>query len=87
VAVIVIVASLNMLGFTGDFLVDWAWFSALGSLNVFRTILGGKGLLFCAVFVRSALLLWVNGSLAYRFARRQGMESAAAQLGGGQYRA
>jgi uncharacterized membrane protein (UPF0182 family) len=72
VAVIVIVASLIMLGFTGGFVVDWAWFSAIGYLNVFWTILGGKALLFCAVFVGSALLLWVNGSLAYRFARRRG---------------
>ena len=71
VAVIVIVASLIMLT-TSDFLVDWAWFSAIGYLNVFWTILGGKALLFCAVFVGSALLLWVNGSLAYRFARRRG---------------
>jgi len=30
VAVIVIVASFIVLGLTSDFLVDWAWFSAIG---------------------------------------------------------
>src|SRR6202035_382654 len=36
------------------------------------TILGGKAVLFFTVFVGSAFLLWVNGFLAYRFARRRG---------------
>jgi len=72
VAVIVIVACFIVLGLTSDFLVDWAWFSAIGYLDVFGTILGGKAVLFFAVFVGSAILLWVNGSLASRFARRRG---------------
>src|SRR6266481_4682050 len=72
VAVIVIVASFIVLGLTSDFLVDWAWFSAIGYLDVFGTILGGKAVLFFAVFAGSAILLWVNGSLASRFARRRG---------------
>src|SRR5262249_19293864 len=55
-----------------DFLVDWAWFSAIGYLDVFGTILGGKAVLFLAVFAGSAILLWVNGFLASRFARRRG---------------
>jgi hypothetical protein len=41
-------------------------------LNVFWTILGGKALLFFAVFAGSAILLWLNETLAYRFARRRG---------------
>ena len=73
VAVIVIVACFIVLGLTSDFLVDWAWFSAIGYLDVFGTILGGKAVLFFAVFAGSAILLWVNGSLASRFARRRGM--------------
>src|ERR1700730_16506707 len=72
VAVIVIVASFIVLGLTSDFLVDWAWFSAIGYLDVFWTILGSKAVLFFAVFAMSAILLWVNGSLAFRFARRRG---------------
>src|SRR6201981_1071541 len=72
VAVIVIVAFFIVLGLTSSFLVDWAWFSAVGYLDVFWTILGGKALLFCAVFAGSAALLWLNGYLAHRFARRGG---------------
>jgi uncharacterized membrane protein (UPF0182 family) len=72
VAVIVILACLIVLGLASSFLVDWAWFSAIGYLNVFWTILGGKAVLFFAAFAGSAILLWVNGFLAYRFARRPG---------------
>ncbi|MBI3325349.1 MAG: UPF0182 family protein, partial [Nitrospinae bacterium] len=72
IAVIVVVALLIALGFTSDFLVDWAWFSAIGYLDIFWTILRGKAFLFLAVFVGSSAFLWVNGSLAYRFARPRG---------------
>src|SRR5271169_2297822 len=72
VAVIVILACLIVLGLASSFLVDWAWFSAIGYLDVFWTILGGKAVLFFAVFTGSAVLLWVNGTLAYRFSRRGG---------------
>src|SRR5215468_126362 len=71
IAVVVIFASLIVLGLTSSFLVDWAWFSAVGYLGVFWTILGGKVVLFFAVFAGSAALLWLNGYLAHRFARRQ----------------
>ena len=56
VAVIVILACLIVLGLASSFLVDWAWFSAIGYLNVFWTILGGKAVLFFTVFVGSAFL-------------------------------
>src|SRR6266699_512290 len=72
VAVIVIVAAFIVLGLASGFLVDWAWFSAVGYLDVFWTILGGQAVLFFAVFAGSAILLWVNGTLALRFARRRG---------------
>ena len=72
VVVVVILASLIILGLTSSFLVDWAWFSAVGYLGVFWTILGGKAALFFAVFAGSAIVLWVNGYLAHRFARRRG---------------
>src|SRR5207245_1489674 len=68
-AIIVIVACFIVLGLTSDFLVDWAWFSAIGYLEVFWTILGSKAVLFFAVFAGSAILLLVNGFLAARFAR------------------
>src|SRR6266481_4971043 len=72
VAVLVIVACFVVLGLTTDFLVDWTWFSAIGYPVVFWTILGGKAVLFVAVFAVSAILVWVNGFLASRFARRRG---------------
>jgi len=72
IAGVVIFASLIVLGLTSSFLVDWAWFSAVGYLGVFWTILGGKAVLFFAVFVGSAALLSLNGYLAHRFARRRG---------------
>ena len=72
VAIIIIAACLIALGLAADFLVDWLWFSAVGYRDVFWTILGAKVALFLVVFAASAILLWLNGSLAYRFAERQG---------------
>ena len=37
IASIVIVTCLILLGLTGDFLVDWLWFSSVGYLDVFWT--------------------------------------------------
>ncbi len=69
VAVIVLVISLILLGSMVGFVVDWLWFSAIGYLNVFWTIIFAKAEVFLAVFVATAIILWVNGSLAFRFAR------------------
>jgi len=73
VAIVIVVMALLALGVITDFLVDWAWFAALGYLPVLWRILGSKGLLFLAVYGGSTALLWVNGSLAYRFARPRGI--------------
>src|SRR5260370_5016192 len=72
VGVIGIVVLFIVLGLVSDLLVDWDWFSAFGYLDVLGTILGGKAVLFFAVFAGSGIFLWVNGSLASRFARRRG---------------
>jgi uncharacterized protein len=53
----------------GDFLVDWLWFSAIGYLNVFWTIIIAEAEVFFSVFVATAIILWVNGWLASRFTR------------------
>ena len=71
VAMIIIAACLILLGYTADCLVDWLWFSDVRYPDVFWTILGAKVALFLAVFAASAILLWLNGSLAYRLAERQ----------------
>ena len=69
IALIVVVTCLILLGLMGDFLVDWLWFSALGYLNVFWTIIIAEAEVFLVVFVATAVILWVNGSLASRLAR------------------
>src|SRR5262249_29397778 len=57
------------LGLTGDFLVDWLWFSTIGYLCVFWTTIAAEAEVFFAVFVATAAILWVNGFLATHFAR------------------
>jgi uncharacterized protein len=69
VAITAVIAVLIVLGLTTDFLVDWAWFSAIGYLTVYWTILGAQILLFLATFVGSATALYVSGFVAYRFAQ------------------
>ena len=71
VAIAVVVASLVVLGRAGGVVVDWAWFSTIGYVGVFWTVFATKAALFLAVFVVSSLLLWVNGTLALRFASRR----------------
>jgi uncharacterized protein len=66
IAAIIMVAALILLGLCGDLLVDWAWFSSIGYLDVFRTVLWTKAALFAAAFLASAAVLWLNGSLAVR---------------------
>jgi uncharacterized protein len=64
-----IVACLIVVGFTVEFLVDWTWFSSIGFAGVFWTIIGARSALFTAVFAATAIVVWVNGALALRFAR------------------
>src|SRR5262249_50605142 len=54
----------------GDFLVDWAWFAAVGYPGVFWTVIGAKTIIFLAAFAGSAAFVGLNGSLASRFASR-----------------
>jgi len=63
---------LILLGLTDDFLVDWLWFSAVGYLPVFWTTIGAKAEVFSVVFVATAIILWVNGSLASALPSRRG---------------
>jgi len=68
VAIAVIVASLIVLGRASGFVVDWAWFSTIGYVSVFWTVVATKVVLFIAVLAISTLLLWMNGTLALQFA-------------------
>src|SRR5207302_5768957 len=69
IAGIVLSICLILLGLTGDFLVDWLWFSAIGYLGVFWTTIVAEAEVFFAVFLATAIILWVNGRLAAHFAR------------------
>src|SRR5262245_43108794 len=69
IAAIVLSICLILLGLTGNFLVDWLWFSTIGYLGVFWTTIAAEAEVFFAVFVASVIILWVNGSLASRFGR------------------
>jgi Uncharacterised protein family (UPF0182) len=51
VAIILVVICINLLG---DFLVDWLWFSAIGYLNVFWTIIIAEAEVLLRVFCKSS---------------------------------
>ena len=72
VAFVIIAVSLIALELASDFLVDLLWFSTVGYRDVFWTIFGAKAILFLAVFLVSAVSLFVSGTLAFRFAQRRG---------------
>ncbi len=67
-AAIVLVAGLILLGLAGDFFVDLLWFREVGYVRVFWTTLAAESAVFAAAFAGSALALWANGALAFRFA-------------------
>jgi len=69
---IVVAAFFIALGIVLDFLVDWLWFSTVGYLGVFLTIFASKAGLFLVVFATSAIILWLNGTLAHRLAKGGG---------------
>ncbi len=61
-AVIAFIVLLFALMRVGGLVVDWAWFSSIGYVGVFWTAFVTKAVLFPAVFVASALLLWANAT-------------------------
>ena len=64
-----ILVLLIVLGRASSIVVDWAWFSSVGYAGVFSTTLATKAAVFVIVFAVSALVLWLNGSIALRLAR------------------
>jgi uncharacterized membrane protein (UPF0182 family) len=69
IAAIIVVVGLILMELFGEFLVDWMWFSAIGYVQIFWTTIGAKAAVFTVVFVATAIVLWVNGVLAWRLAR------------------
>src|SRR6478736_4482345 len=77
VAAFVAAIFLILLRLATDFLVDWLWFSSIGYLPVFLTSIGAQAMVFFAVLTATAAILWLNGLLAVRFARRLPTQAAA----------
>jgi hypothetical protein len=71
VPVAVVVACLIVLSRAASLMVDWAWFSTIGQVGVFWTVFTTQIVVFLAVFAVTALLLWLNGTLALRLAWRR----------------
>src|SRR5258708_35980261 len=78
IAAFVVGICLILLTLANDFLVDWLWFSSIGYLPVFLTSIGAKAMVFFAVLTATAAILWLNGLLAVRFARRLPTQAIAA---------
>ena len=78
VAVFVGGMCLIVVGLASDFLVNWLWFSSIGYLQVFLTTIGAKAVVFFTVLTATAVILWLNGLLAARFASRQPIQAVAA---------
>src|SRR6478609_5253199 len=78
IAAVVVGILLILLGLASDFLVDWLWFSSIGYLQVFWTTIGAKAAVFFAIWTATSVILWLNGWLALRFARRQPTQSVSA---------
>jgi uncharacterized protein len=74
IAGIVGAIGLILLGLIGEFLVDWLWFFSVGYSPVFWTSIGAEAAVFAVVFLATAIIVWVNGSLASRFARLPWMQ-------------
>jgi uncharacterized membrane protein (UPF0182 family) len=70
IAGIVLAIGLILLGLMGDFLVDWAWFSAVHYPGIFWTVVGAKATLFFTAFLGSSALVGLNGLLAVQLSNR-----------------
>jgi len=77
IAAVAVVICLILLKLASDFLVDWLWFSSIGYLQIFLTTIVAKAAVFFAILAATAVILWLNGLLAVRFARRQTTRAAA----------
>lgn len=77
VVAIIFLICLILLGLISGFLVDWLWFSTIGYLDVFWTTIVAEAEVFIAVFTATTIILWANGSFAFRFAQSRRQQRAA----------
>jgi hypothetical protein len=78
VAAVVLIIFLWLARIAADVLVDWLWFSSVGYSQVFWTSLAAEAAVFGGVFTATAVVLWLNGWLAWRLARRPSAPPATA---------
>ncbi|SAL53434.1 hypothetical protein AWB69_05617 [Caballeronia udeis] len=78
ITVALVVLCLIVVGRITGILVDWLWFSSIGYVDVFWTVLSAQVLLFVAIFAVSASAIWVSGFLAHRYARDLGFSQVSA---------
>ena len=71
VFIVAVGATLIALDLATSFLVNWNWFSSVGYLGVYWTIILAKIGLFFATFVTSGITIWVNGIVAHRNSGRR----------------
>ena len=77
IAAVAVGVCLILLGLATDLLVDWLWFSSIGYLQVFWTTTGAEVVVLFTVWTATAVVLWLNGWLAVRFARRRPIQAVA----------
>jgi len=78
ITVALVVIGLIAIGQITGALVDWLWFSSIGYVRVFWTVLFAQALLFVTVFAVSAGAIGVSGFLAHRYARNLGLSQVSA---------
>jgi uncharacterized protein len=69
-AIAIVVVLAVAYGLVSEVYVDWLWFASVHYLPVFRTILVAKVAIFLVVFLLSALVYWVSGAIALKYAHR-----------------
>jgi uncharacterized membrane protein (UPF0182 family) len=68
ILIAIVVVGLIVLGRAGTVLVDWLWFSSIGYVGVFWTIITTRAVLFLVVLAVSAGAFFLSGGLALCFA-------------------
>jgi uncharacterized membrane protein (UPF0182 family) len=68
-----------VLGRAGSVLVDWLWFSSIGYVGVFWTIITTRAVVFLVVLAVSAGAFFLSGGLALRFAGQPAVWPPAAR--------
>jgi uncharacterized membrane protein (UPF0182 family) len=69
---VAVVGGLIVAGRITGVVVDWLWFSSIGYVDVFWTVMSARVFLFVAVFAASASVIGASGFLAHRYARLPG---------------